>query len=1165
MMRIRRIRLINFHNFVDETISVERGGHLFLLGDNGSGKTTVLDAVHLVLSGDDLELNAAARVGGRRDEGRSLQGIVLRHDFERGVRCEGGAIAYAAVELHDPERDGVLTLGVGIEATTLEARVTKWGIVAPRPLDEVPLIVDRDGQPFAATREGLRAAMGPGEVFYRIGDYRAAVAARLFGGGDRHIDCRRFWSMAKAYREIVAGARDFGALFRRLLPAPDPKVFGEIVQSLRGIADMQTALDELDEQRAYVAGVISLVDEVDEQRTAASRYRWLASHRRRAAIEAELAHSVERVAHLDAEIARLAREVQAAEARIDAADTALRAAEAEDTDGLSTKLRDATSRQRELGGDVAALEREEAEAHAVAEVATRAASEARTALTAAIDRLRAELAAAIEAAAELPGARPQVRALAAAMREGGPGTWSEVRDRASAELRAVCAGARQTRAAANGELERARLVHEQRAEELAALEARAEEQPRVPGFAAARDALSAAGVKATPCYELCEPAESAAPERLAWVESLAGDAALAALVVALGDRDRAVELVAGAAPGVRVVVRTAGDARLPGWADELFGAPTEDDARDALLTLAAAVEQSSRFGPVAPADTRGVLEHRGLAFAPDAQVPRLLGRAARERAHAMRVAAAREAVEVAAQAAATCEARCDIANRRVQLAEHVAAAVEATGSADLTRTDSVASAAADSAKLHVGHASEARARADVARVRLADCCASVNALRARADAIGLDELQARIAELGDVARSARETQRERQGTYGVRTDERAREMRRQETLEVERGGCDQKLAQQSDQLRARIPQLADASDADVERYVRTTQGGDRFKSLEAIEVRVSDCVRREAAAADELERDGSRGVRHIQYAARFGFGYDRALNAVRDRRDQPIAGVLAELERTIDEQRSVITADSRELMETLVMGSLARDLQMQVGRLDTMIADVNRMLRGLRFGRSEYQFRAKPRADRRELVDVVRRISVLDADSRTAFRTWIEDRLDELRAGDGDDVPDILDYRAWCDFSLSMKSEGTDGVDLTRSVRALGSGGEQGVPNYLLVLALGAVLFDSSGAKLRPLLFDEAFYGIDAGRRDQLLRFGSELGLQLLVASPDQDGVTPAVRAATTLFIVKDGNGDVHLAPYHYWHDTAPAQAGLFDAPAPQEPPASAAECRMTE
>ena len=85
--KVSRIRLINFHNFVNETIVVPDGGHLFMLGDNGSGKTTVLDAVHYVLTaGRSMEFNAAARVMGReKTGGRSVQGVVMRYNIETGA------------------------------------------------------------------------------------------------------------------------------------------------------------------------------------------------------------------------------------------------------------------------------------------------------------------------------------------------------------------------------------------------------------------------------------------------------------------------------------------------------------------------------------------------------------------------------------------------------------------------------------------------------------------------------------------------------------------------------------------------------------------------------------------------------------------------------------------------------------------------------------------------------------------------------------------------------------------------------------------------------------------------------------------------------------------------------------------------------------------------
>jgi len=273
-MQVRRARLINVHNFVDETVELRDGGHLFLLGDNGSGKTTVLDAIHDVLAGGEVEWNAAARVSGRRDAGRSLQGVVLRLDAERGVRREGGAIAYAAVELGDGHGREV-TLVLGTAATTLDARVARWGAVVARPLAEVPLL-NGDDRPL--DRDALRQALGPAAVTTLAG-YRREVATRLFGSEAAYAEATRCWAMAKAYREIVAGARDFAGLFARLLPRPDGAVFDEILQALAAIDDLELALRDLDDQAAYATGLAELVRGVAVAREAAARYRWLACHR----------------------------------------------------------------------------------------------------------------------------------------------------------------------------------------------------------------------------------------------------------------------------------------------------------------------------------------------------------------------------------------------------------------------------------------------------------------------------------------------------------------------------------------------------------------------------------------------------------------------------------------------------------------------------------------------------------------------------------------------------------------------------------------------------------------------------------------------------------------------------------------------------------------------
>lgn len=85
---IRGLRLVGFHNFEDETISIT--GDLFVLGVNESGKTTVLDAIQLALNGgQDFEWNAAARLDGSRRDGRSLQGVILRADLSGAPHRQG--------------------------------------------------------------------------------------------------------------------------------------------------------------------------------------------------------------------------------------------------------------------------------------------------------------------------------------------------------------------------------------------------------------------------------------------------------------------------------------------------------------------------------------------------------------------------------------------------------------------------------------------------------------------------------------------------------------------------------------------------------------------------------------------------------------------------------------------------------------------------------------------------------------------------------------------------------------------------------------------------------------------------------------------------------------------------------------------------------------------
>ncbi|HAS83203.1 MAG TPA: hypothetical protein DCS43_11165, partial [Verrucomicrobia bacterium] len=139
-------------------------------------------------------------------------------------------------------------------------------------------------------------------------------------------------------------------------------------------------------------------------------------------------------------------------------------------------------------------------------------------------------------------------------------------------------------------------------------------------------------------------------------------------------------------------------------------------------------------------------------------------------------------------------------------------------------------------------------------------------------------------------------------------------------------------------------------------------------------------------------------------------------------------------------------------------------------------------------------------------------------------------------------------------FELQVKTGSVDGIVMDRKTKSIGSGGEQAVPNYLLVLTIAHFLYDVPSVKLPLLLFDEAFYGIDSQRRDQLLAFASDLNLQLFVASPDQDGVKKEIPYSTSLFVIKDDEYNIHLHDFHYKNPRAGIQQDLLnpEANAPQ-------------
>jgi uncharacterized protein YPO0396 len=182
MLSLTRIFLHNWHRFTHHVIDVEDS--LYLAGHNGSGKSSVLDAIQLVLVADRgrIEFNKTAQDHSDRDLDTYVRGKIGEARWLR----PGATVAYVALEFREPQRRNPITLGVCLEADAGKETARAFFIV-PEALEPHHYV----GATGALTRRELKQALRGkrgAQTFEQIGEYQAEMRNRLGGLNERFID-----------------------------------------------------------------------------------------------------------------------------------------------------------------------------------------------------------------------------------------------------------------------------------------------------------------------------------------------------------------------------------------------------------------------------------------------------------------------------------------------------------------------------------------------------------------------------------------------------------------------------------------------------------------------------------------------------------------------------------------------------------------------------------------------------------------------------------------------------------------------------------------------------------------------------------------------------------------------------------------------------------------
>ncbi len=195
---------------------------------------------------------------------------------------------------------------------------------------------------------------------------------------------------------------------------------------------------------------------------------------------------------------------------------------------------------------------------------------------------------------------------------------------------------------------------------------------------------------------------------------------------------------------------------------------------------------------------------------------------------------------------------------------------------------------------------------------------------------------------------------------------------------------------------------------------------------------------------------------------------------------------------------------------------------------------LNSALDTVQFGQDSYNFINTPSDNLRRFYDMIMDTSLLEGGSlfsdyfREKHAQAMDELFDKVLFADqerlGELAVELTDYRNYLDYDIKITHAGGETSLFSRVCREK-SGGETQTPFYVAVLASFVQLYRLRDSRhtLRLMLFDEAFNRMDADRIETSTRFIRKLGLQAVIAVPTEKCEDIAPYLSTTLLVLREG------------------------------------------
>lgn len=224
-------------------------------------------------------------------------------------------------------------------------------------------------------------------------------------------------------------------------------------------------------------------------------------------------------------------------------------------------------------------------------------------------------------------------------------------------------------------------------------------------------------------------------------------------------------------------------------------------------------------------------------------------------------------------------------------------------------------------------------------------------------------------------------------------------------------------------------------------------------------------------------------------------------------------------------------------------------LRSAIEEAEDQIENLNQALKESSFGTDLYHFTVKPRTEYRRYYDMLKDDIILETDENESkflekYKDVMEDLFRQISdTGNNDtkvnvikNIEDFTDYRSYLDFDLIVTNKTTNEEQRLSKMIKKKSGGETQTPFYISVVASFAQLYHvhdegEIANTIRLIIFDEAFSKMDRERIIEAVKLLRKFKLQVILSAPPEKIGDISSLVDETLLVSRDRNSS-HVLLY---------------------------------